>query len=100
METFKVPIIKAEYAKTVFGGDFPTEHNSMTNYDIWFALISHLLFLSPAANQPTQIYLLLIHKKSKKVLNTIIFIDMTRHCHVTLENKFENESFIKNVHQK
>ena len=31
MEPFKVPIIKAEYAKNVFGEHFPTERNGVTN---------------------------------------------------------------------
>ena len=31
MEPFKVPIIKAECAKNVFGGHFATERNGVTN---------------------------------------------------------------------
>ena len=31
----KVPIIKAEYAKDVFGGHFPTEHNGVANQYGW-----------------------------------------------------------------
>ena len=57
MDPFKVPIIKAEYAKNVFGGHFPTEHNSVTDnmlqYNvskfgyIWIHCFSHfpLFFL-------------------------------------------------------
>ena len=32
MDPFKVSIIKAEYAKNVFGWHFPTEHNGVVNY--------------------------------------------------------------------
>ena len=32
VEPFKVPIIKTECAKNVFGGHFSTEHNSVTDY--------------------------------------------------------------------
>lgn len=31
VEPFKVPIIKEEYAKNVFRGHFPTEHNRVTD---------------------------------------------------------------------
>ena len=33
VDPFKVSIIKAEYAKNVFGGHFPIEHNGVTNYN-------------------------------------------------------------------
>ena len=32
VEPFEVPIIKAEYAKNVFGRHFPTEHKGVTDY--------------------------------------------------------------------
>ena len=32
VELFKVHIIKAEYAKNVFGGHLPTDHKGVTNY--------------------------------------------------------------------
>ena len=34
VEPFQVPISKAEYAKKVFGGHFPTEHNGVTEYKV------------------------------------------------------------------
>ena len=41
VEPFKVPIIKAEQAKNVFGGYFPTEHNGVTNYKCcWESLLT------------------------------------------------------------
>ena len=38
MKPFKVPTIKAEYAKNVFGGHFSTEHNGVTDYIDFFSL--------------------------------------------------------------
>ena len=32
MEPFKVHIIKAEYAKNVFGGHLPTDHEGVADY--------------------------------------------------------------------
>ena len=34
VDIFQVPIIKATYAKNVFGGHFPTEHNGVTDYKV------------------------------------------------------------------
>ena len=34
MEPFQVLISKAEYARKIFGGHFPTEHNGVADYKV------------------------------------------------------------------